>query len=603
MTFGGTGQLRALLRLSLRERISLVLAALVFVLAIALGGLLGQSALSETRSSIGQSLATDAQRLAERIEAEMAARTREISLLADINAIRSVTGDIVQTNGVGRAPALGPALAHTQSLLDGLRRSVPAYAWIAVADPEGHVLASTDAASVGTTLMLRPGPGEGLRGRQDQNCCERRRMDLLQPVRGADGSVTGVVAAQLTWGWVRKLEQAMISRDPDGEMRRETVIIGAQDQILLGPNDVLDDATKIVVPAVGRARAGFTGWSVEDWPALADRPAQRSLTGTAFVAGDGGAGPAAQEMRWTVLVREAEDVAFAPAYALRREVWLAGMVAALLFAALGWLLATMMTRPLYLIAAAAERLRQGDDVELPRLRGPVEIDSLSLSLRALVASLTRKQLALEEMEMLALRDPLTGVLNRHGMRIRLQQVLEKARDEGASVMVFVGDLDGFKQVNDTLGHAAGDQLLCQVAQRLSRAVRSEDVVARTGGDEFVLALAAPGGVQDPQTMAVIHRAQSAVTEPYDLQGRVVRVGCSLGGASWPEHLDEPDGRQAAMSGSVAEGFELVIQRADAALYTVKRSGKGKVLLHGDTSSPGEATAFALPLPAPVQASG
>jgi len=590
--------------MSLRERIALLLASLVFVLALALGGLLGQSALSEARSGIGQSLATDAQRLAERIGAEMASRTREISLLADINAIRDITGDIVQASGVGRAPALGPALAHTQSLLDGLRRSVPAYTWIAVADPEGHVLASTEAASVGTTLMLRPGQGEGGRGMADD---KRRRMDLLQPVRANDGSVTGVVAAQLAWDWVRKLEHAMISRDPDGEMRRETVIIGAQDQILLAPDDAQGDGVRITLAAVGRARAGFTGWSVEDWPDLAGRPAQRFLTGTAFVPGEGGAGPAAQEMHWTVLVRESVSIAFAPAYTLRREVWLAGMFAALLFAALGWLLATMMTRPLYLIAAAAERLRQGDDIEIPRLRGPVEIDSLSLSLRALVASLTRKQLALEEMEMLALRDPLTGVLNRHGMRVRLQQVLEKAKAEGASVLVFVGDLDGFKQVNDTLGHAAGDQLLCQVAQRLSRAVRSGDVVARTGGDEFVLALPALGGAGDPHAMAVISRAQSAVTQPYELQGRTVRVGCSLGGASWPEHITAPDGNPLGnplgKAASAAEGFDLVIQRADEALYTVKRSGKGRVLLHGDTVSISQSAPIALPAPEPAKATG
>jgi diguanylate cyclase (GGDEF)-like protein len=580
-------------RLSLRERIAALLAALVFLIAVALGGLLGQSALNEARSGIGQSLATDAQRLAERLGAEMAARTREIGLLANVSALRDVSVNLIQARGIGIAPALGPALAHTQSLLDGLRRNVPAYTWIAVADPDGRVLAATDPASVGTTITIRPLPGEGLRGREplprSAAGADRRVMDLVQPVRAADGNVVGVVAAQLAWSWVRTLERDMISIDTDGVTRRETLIVGAQDQVLIGPLPAMLEGTKLALPAVARARAGFTGWSVETWPALGSGTyggageAGRFLTGTAFVAGEGvTAGPGSQDMRWTVLVRESEYTAFAPAYALRRAIWLAGGVAAAAFAGLGWLLATMMTRPLRQITAAAERLRQGDDVELPRFRGPLEIDSLSLSLRALVASLTRKQLALEEMQQLALRDPLTGVLNRHGMRLRLEAALAQAQSAGSSLMVFVGDLDGFKQVNDTLGHAAGDALLCQVAQRLVHAVRAEDIVARTGGDEFVLALAAPAGLGDPQAMAVILRAQAAVTAPYELQGRMVTVGCSLGGASWPEHLAGLDPHLLAELAHPAEGFDLVMERADAALYTVKRTGKGRVLLHGES---------------------
>ncbi len=572
-------------RLSLRERIALLLAIFVFTTAVALGGLLGQSALNEARTGIGQSLATDAQRLAERLGAEMAARTRELGLLANVSALRDMSVNVIDARGIGVAPALGPALAHTQSLLDGLKHNVSSYTWIAVADPDGRVLAATDPASVGTTIAIRPAPGEGLRGRdqapRSSANSDRRVMDLIQPIRAADGRVVGVVAAQVGWSWVRDLDHAMISIDPDGINRRETLIVGAQDQILIGPMQAVLEGQRLALPAVARARAGFTGWTVEDWPALGGGEAGRFLTGSAFVPGEGVvAGPGSQDMRWTVLVREAEATAFAPAYALRRDVWLAGGAAAAGFAALGWLLASMMTRPLGQIAAAAERLRQGDDVELPRIRGPVEIDSLSLSLRALVASLTRKQLALDEMELLALHDPLTGVLNRHGLRLRLEAALTKAQAAGSSLMVFVGDLDGFKQVNDTLGHAAGDALLCQVAQRLVHAMRAEDIVARTGGDEFVVALAAPGGVGDPQAMAVILRAQAAVTAPYELQGRLVNVGCSLGGASWPEHLAGLDTQLLADRTHPAEGFDLVMERADAALYTVKRSGKGRVLMHG-----------------------
>jgi diguanylate cyclase (GGDEF)-like protein len=178
------------------------------------------------------------------------------------------------------------------------------------------------------------------------------------------------------------------------------------------------------------------------------------------------------------------------------------------------------------------------------------------------------------MEELALRDPLTGLLNRHGLRIVMEQLLTRAQAERASVMIFVGDLDGFKAVNDTLGHASGDQLLCQVAKRLAHAVRTDDVVARLGGDEFVLALLAPLGADDADARAVAQRAQAAIAAPYTIDGTRVRVGCSLGGACWPDDVGHHDSETLQTT-----EFDEVLERADAALYRVKRSEKGRIEFH------------------------
>lgn len=572
-------------RRTLRQRIGAAMALVVVLVSILLGGLVSWSSEIEARARIGQSLALDAQRLAERLNIEMATRARELNLLAGIDALRELPDTVEQAPGIGVAPALTQSLARTQALLDDLKGSVPAYTWIAVADARGRVLAATDPASLGTDISTRGGRHAGLRGpgvgALPQPVDDTRVMDLVQPIRNANGDVVGLIAAQLSWKWVRGIERSLITSDSDGVIRRESFLVSNQDAVLLGPVGTIGLAVN--QDAVSRARAGFYGWTVERWQGFQDASAGGDfLTGISFAGGVGPApAPGSQEMRWAVLVREAVDIAFAPATMLRHEIWLAGLWVALCFAGIGWLLAGMATAPLARIAAAAERLRQGDDVELPMLRGAVEIETLSRSLRALVATLTRKQLALEEMEGLALRDPLTGVLNRNGMRLRLEQALAKAQVDGSSLMVFVGDLDGFKQVNDTLGHAAGDLLLCQVAARLVRAVRAEDIVARTGGDEFILALAAPGGVADDQALGVVRRAQAAVTAPYELHGRLVRVGCSLGGASWPEHLAGLDVAELGEGLTPAEGFELVMQRADAALYTVKRGGKGRILLHGD----------------------
>jgi diguanylate cyclase (GGDEF)-like protein len=571
-------RLHWLTRRSLRERIGLCLALMVFVVAGLLGGLVGRVSEIQARGRIGQSLAIDAQRLADRLTTEMAARSRELTLLASIDAIRDLPAFAAHSSLPGGAPPFVPALERTQYLLDGLKRSVPAYTWIAIANPAGRVLAATDPASNGTDIATRSSTGEGIRGAGVGPLKDRadslRVMDLVQPIREADGTVVGLIAAQLTWNWVRGIERSVVTQDSDGVVRRETFLINSQDLVMFGPPG--SNGLTVAVPAAARARAGFYGWSVEHWPTPTDDPDETFLTGAAFVAGDGPApGPGSQAMRWSVLVREAEAAAFAPATALRNTIWLAGLVTALAFAVVGWLLGGMVTAPLARIAMAAERLRQGDDVEIPRFRGPAEIESLSASLRALVATLTRKQLALDDMEELALRDPLTGLLNRHGLRIKLEAAVALAQERQSSLMLFVADLDGFKSVNDTLGHATGDMLLCHVASRLSTAVRGDDLVARIGGDEFILALQAPGGSDDRTALAIARRAQEAIQAPYSLAGQAVQIGCSLGGACWPEHAGS-----GTESVSIGAEIDAVIAQADAELYTVKRSGKGRVKLHG-----------------------
>ena len=149
---------------------------------------------------------------------------------------------------------------------------------------------------------------------------------------------------------------------------------------------------------------------------------------------------------------------------------------------------------------------------------------------------------------LATHDPLTGVLNRREFVERLNDELSRS---SRSVVVFC-DLDGFKAVNDRLGHAAGDELLVEVARRLEAAVRQTDTVARPGGDEFLILLnaAAPGHVD-----GILDRISAALSRPINLRGEWVRIGASLGLA---DSADEGDPDE-------------LIRRADLAMYRAKRS--------------------------------
>ena len=158
-------------------------------------------------------------------------------------------------------------------------------------------------------------------------------------------------------------------------------------------------------------------------------------------------------------------------------------------------------------------------------------------------------------ESLALTDPLTGLPNRRLLVDRVSMSLVRARRDQSAMAVLYLDLDGFKEINDRLGHGAGDALLKMVAGRLSAAVREEDTVARLGGDEFVIVLHLSGGADaGPVASKVI----KAVSQPYDIEGQAVGITISAGVALYPVH---------------GEDAETLMKSADLALYEAKRSGK------------------------------
>ena len=175
------------------------------------------------------------------------------------------------------------------------------------------------------------------------------------------------------------------------------------------------------------------------------------------------------------------------------------------------------------------------------------------------------------LESLALQDPLTGLANRRLLIDRMSVAVTQARRSKSCLAVMYLDLDGFKEINDTLGHGAGDILLKAVAGRLTRTVREEDTVARMGGDEFVMALPHIHSGADAAAMAV--KVIDAVSQPYDVESRIVRITTSAGIAIYPN-----DGKDA----------EALMKSADRALYEAKRAGKntyriGAPSLSGDNA--------------------
>jgi diguanylate cyclase (GGDEF)-like protein len=140
---------------------------------------------------------------------------------------------------------------------------------------------------------------------------------------------------------------------------------------------------------------------------------------------------------------------------------------------------------------------------------------------------------------MALHDALTGLPNRRLFHDRLSGAIERARRAGTQVALLVMDLDGFKQVNDTLGHHAGDLLLQQVAKLFSNRIRRSDTVARTGGDEFSIILEDPTNMERARQVAI--SLQHLLLEPIQLDEEgPVRIGASIGIAIFPEDATEMD---------------------------------------------------------------
>ncbi|WP_024300914.1 diguanylate cyclase domain-containing protein [Pseudogulbenkiania sp. MAI-1] len=175
-------------------------------------------------------------------------------------------------------------------------------------------------------------------------------------------------------------------------------------------------------------------------------------------------------------------------------------------------------------------------------------------------AIERKQLH-ARLQYMAQYDALTNLPNRGFLHDRLKTALARARREQGRLSVLYLDLDKFKQVNDTLGHTAGDLLLKEVAKRLKQCVREADTVARMGGDEFVVLLE---GLPLPEhVMIVVEKIRSALNQPLDIDGHRVCVLPSIGVAHYPEHGD---------------GEQQLLRHADEAMYVVKKNGGGRYQL-------------------------
>lgn len=175
----------------------------------------------------------------------------------------------------------------------------------------------------------------------------------------------------------------------------------------------------------------------------------------------------------------------------------------------------------------------------------------------LQAELASHCAAEKRLDFIAHHDSLTGLPNRLQLQLRLEHGIAWARRHDSRLAVLFLDIDRFKEINDTLGHDAGDQVLAQFAQRLRQCVREVDTVARQGGDEFIVLLAELRSAHDAQQVA--DKIIAAIAAPFTVHGQALAVAASVGVAVYPD--DEID-------------LEHLVEKADLAMYAAKQRGRG-----------------------------
>jgi diguanylate cyclase len=231
----------------------------------------------------------------------------------------------------------------------------------------------------------------------------------------------------------------------------------------------------------------------------------------------------------------------------------------------GTLLQRRITKPVVQLAAAMNRVTKHGSLDAQvNVEGAEEIAQLAAGFNRMIVELERRNQIARQAESRLLEqsrtDSLTGLPNRRHLAEKLDHELGRSRQERWMIGLLYIDLDGFKLVNDSLGHAVGDLLLCEVAKRLKSRVRSVDTLARVGGDEFTVILV--GLENENDAMVAANGMIQSMSRPFLIDGNEITVGASIGiSTRRPAGLDDLD----------------LLKQADSAMYAAKKTGKNRAV--------------------------
>ncbi len=410
---------------------------------------------------------------------------------------------------------------------------------------------ATDGAEFAAALAGHSGLGRA----QALPLSQHSVLPMAVPVRSGPGQVAAVLlgtADMSADGLLDHLQRGRVG-DAGG-----ILVVSPRDRIFVASTDTVMSLTPTPPDGVNllhdKAMAGFRGTGT-----TRNAKGVEEISAMASVPNSG----------WFVVARVPVAQALAPVGRMQTFILQQRAPAVVIALILIGLLVAWLLRPLLRAASQADRMTRGELALAPlTVVRDDEIGHLTRAFNRLLAKLLDHQEALAR---LAHHDTLTGLPNRKLLDDRLQQALERAKRHGHQVAVLYLDLDGFKKLNDTLGHEAGDLALREIAHRLQSLVRQTDTVARIGGDEFVLLAAdfEEPALQGAQTLA--RRCVEAIGQPLQLANADTVIGASVGIAL----------------GSGGETPQDLLAAADKAMYQAKHSGRRSHV----TPSPGRGSQF------------
>lgn len=703
---------------TLRNRISLLVVTLTLTLALIVSMSAGEISRAQITQRRGARLLQFAQQFSQQLDSQLFEYWREVQFIATLDTVRE--------------PNVAPA--EVRELLEEMIETHSFYSWVGLTDAEGTVRVSTSGMLEGQSVAARPWFVEGSKAPFVGDVHEAvllasllpapanneplRFLDIAAPVYDDAGAFVGVLGVHMNWEWARTVMTSTLQY-ADGDIG--LTILNRDGNLLLSSSEQASASASIM-----NSRQGGTGNVIEVW---AD--GNTYMTGFTYDSGY----QAYPGLGWIIRASQPLSSALAPAYTLRQQILLVGLLVGVVFAVVGWAVARYLTAPLHKLAVVSGEIQEGHTPAVPVVAGRDEVSQLSRTMSTLLTTLNLRNLDLqtlnaslemqvrertqaaeqraqalsdeisirqqvegalresqetfrrvtesilhgiaitvdgeimyanqtllnmfgysnqdmigladvlliapearpyyatrvesvffetegvyvdggtfpievfkrplmyygrqgrvlfirditqrrqeqEEMNRLhqvtseqlvelqqvysqlsyqAAHDYLTGLVNRKQFEKAVIGAVEAAGDD--SVAVFYIDLDRFKLVNDTLGHAAGDDLLRQVAQRLRECIPGDAILARLGGDEFALLL--PDVTAPDEATTIARKMLEVLQEAFVIEDTAVNVTSSIGISFYPAD---------------AETTIQLVQKADTALYEAKKLGRNQYYLASD----------------------
>jgi PAS domain S-box-containing protein len=367
---------------SLRARFGLAIGGITFVLSTLASLIVGHPVSEQLKVDTGQSLAELAYQMTDKLDRGMFERYRDIQIISTLNTIRHPNSPVSQQ----------------RALLEKLQNTCTNYAWIGFADTLGIVQFSTGKLLEGKSVSQRPWFINGQKAAYVGDVHKAGTLDSLLPnVRGEplrfvdvavpvmdlQGNPRGVLGAHLSWTWAVEVENSLLRSLQS--RNKEMFVLKLNGELLLGPPrfNAVKRPSSLPLASVKAAQRGLNDYTIETWS-----DGNTYLTGFARSMGYRDY----PGLGWLVLVRQKTDVAFAPARRLQQQIFISNLTLGMLFAVLGWLVASQLTKPLLAIAQAADNIRLGNTaVRIPVLQGLDETANLSKSVNRLVSTLTEQE--------------------------------------------------------------------------------------------------------------------------------------------------------------------------------------------------------------------